>query len=565
MDSDGDVQVPSNVTRISRAIKPWGLDKEGNHIQQLIFYQNGVGTGSKSLYVKYVGGATGDGLADNIREAYAFLCLNYVAGDEIILLGFSRGAFTARSISSLIRALGLLTTAGMECFIPIIEDWQFQAKDGWKPRFPDKPWQGHAPPVTAPDYQRKLLQMEYTRPNIPIKAVAVWDTVGGLGIPVIGLLPQPPSTDFSFVDTKVEPNIEHAFQALALDEHRRSYAPTIWDKPEGQKWPKTLKQCWFPGVHSDIGGSYPDTDLANLTLCWMVSQLDPFIEFEHDYVWKQVRLGIERHEREIEMAKESGLHAPIPKLRPWGLGKIHNSMDFFFRLGGSKVRTPGEYSTPKRASEHGTLWYIIKRSFYHVTLHLGGKEKQMPRLTCTNETIHSSVRIRMGKHGLGYDDKGRYDSQALKGWTMVGEESNPHTPHQLERPGQVGAMKHVRWEKVVKKMNNKSEKEEEQTLEMMEDEMGKFEKKILQLWPEIEAGFGSVMPGKHRAVTFPAPLRSTSKKVSRSSKLDKPEARPTNGSVSGVDRPGNLRLDTDVNEYVDEPEEERGPDRVATA
>jgi uncharacterized protein (DUF2235 family) len=573
MDSDGDVQVPSNVTRIARAIKPWGLDKDGNQIPQLIFYQNGVGTGSKSLWVKYVGGATGDGLADNIREAYAFICLNYVPGDEIIIIGFSRGAFTARSISSLIRALGLLTTQGMEHFIPIVEDWQFQLKDGWKTKHALKPWPGHAPPVHAPDYQRKLLELELTRPDIPIKAVAVWDTIGGLGIPMIGLLPQPPSTDFSFVDTKVERNIEHAFQALALDERRRTYAPTIWEKPAGQRWPTTLKQCWFPGVHSDIGGSYSDTDLANLTLCWMVSQLDPFIAFEHDYVWRQVRLGMELYERELEQMKESGsAHTPPLKLRPWGLGKIHNSMSFFFRLGGSKVRTPGEYCEPKRASEHGTAWYVIKRSAYHLTLHLGWKEKVMPRLTNTNETIHASVRIRMGKKGLGYDDKGLYDSEALKGWTMVGEESNPHTPHQMSMPGEPGALKHVRWRKAIKRKDEKTGEETEETLIMQEDEMGQFEKMILQLWPDIKEEFNRVLPGGHRqsvarAVTYPARSTSTklgtpAKKGSRSSKIDKPGIRDTSGSSSGGE--GKLTLDTAVNGHVGDAEEHRRPDRVET-
>ena len=238
------------------------------------------------------------GLADHIREAYSFICLNYEDGDEIFLLGFSRGAFTARSISSLIRAIGLLTPKGLQDFIQIFEDWQFQLKDGWKTSYPTKPWPGHKPPVLGEDYQRQLVRHELSRPNIPIKCVAVWDTVGGLGIPLIGLLSQPPSKDFAFVDTKVERNIEYAFQALALDEHRRSYAPTIWEKPKGQEWPKLLKQTWFPGVHSDIGGSYPDTDLANLTLCWMVSQLDGLIEFEHDYIWKQVRLSIEWHEEQ---------------------------------------------------------------------------------------------------------------------------------------------------------------------------------------------------------------------------------------------------------------------------
>jgi uncharacterized protein (DUF2235 family) len=247
LDSDGDVQVPSNVTRTARALKPRATLPDGNEVPQLIFYQNGVGTGSSSLYTKYVGGATGEGLAEHIREAYSFICLNYEAGDEIFLLGFSRGAFTARSISSLIRAIGLLTSKGLEHFIQIFEDWRYQLKEGWKTKWPHKPWPGHAPPVMDKEYQRQLIHHELTRPDIPIKCVAVWDTVGSLGIPSLWLLPEAPMTDFAFVDTKVEKNIEYAFQALALDEHRRSFTPTVWEKPTGQAWPKVLKQCWFPG------------------------------------------------------------------------------------------------------------------------------------------------------------------------------------------------------------------------------------------------------------------------------------------------------------------------------
>jgi hypothetical protein len=396
---------------------------------------------------------------------------------------------------------------------------------------------------------------------------------------MIGLLPQPPSTDFSFVNTKVEPNIEHAFQALALDEHRRSYAPTIWEKPEGQRWPKILKQCWFPGVHSDIGGSYPDTDLANLTLCWMVSQLDPFIEFEKDYIWKQMRLSIERHEREIEQIKASGSTQPIPKLRPWGLGKIHNSMSFFFRLGGSKVRTPGEYCQPIRASKDGTLKYIIKRSAYHLTLHFGGKEKEMPRLLGTNETIHSSVRIRMGKQGLGYDDTGFYDSQALKGWTLIGEDSLPYTPHQLGMPGEAGAMKNVRWRKTVQTINPKTGKEETQEIFMAEDTMGAFEKTVLQLWPEIEQEFDRMRPGHHRQSIAHAntmPERNTSGKVKlsaqdkRGSRGSSKNPRPASKGTVGSDEE-KLTLDTGgmVNGHVHVEGSElvtspRRPDRVET-
>lgn len=74
---------------------------------------------------------------------------------------------------------------------------------------------------------------------------------GSLGIPHIGILPQRP-TEYAFVDTSVSPNVEYAFHALALDEHRKPFSPTIWEKPEGQELPKLLKQCWFPGVHSNV-------------------------------------------------------------------------------------------------------------------------------------------------------------------------------------------------------------------------------------------------------------------------------------------------------------------------
>jgi hypothetical protein len=80
--------------------------------------------------------------------------------------------------------------------------------------------------------------------------VAVWDTVGALGIPVVGFLPQPTSRAYSFVNSIPSPNVENAFQALALDEHRRQFTPTLWEKPVDSTMPKILKQTWFPGVHT---------------------------------------------------------------------------------------------------------------------------------------------------------------------------------------------------------------------------------------------------------------------------------------------------------------------------
>jgi uncharacterized protein (DUF2235 family) len=476
MDSDGEPHVPSNVTRICRCIKHEARHKRtGKTIPQIIYYQSGIGSTADSIYSKYIGGATGKGISEHIREAYSFICANYSSGDEIFLLGFSRGAFTARSVASLICTIGLLTPTGLGYFYQIFQDWEFQLKEGWSSSYPTEPWP-HRPSINAPEYRRKLLELELTRPDIPIKAIAVWDTVGALGIPAFALFPQPPSRDYAFVDNKVDSNIEYAFQALALDEHRRSFMPTIWEKPSGQAWPRVLKQCWFPGVHSDIGGGYHNANLANLTLAWMISQLDELIDFDHGYVAQQNRLSVERHEK---------MGTPV---REWGTGKIHDSMTFFFRLGGSKVRMPGEYCETDR--KHGS----------------GNLQATKRKLENTGESMHSSVRIRMGRQGLGYNDKGTYDSQALQGWTMKAtEQAAPPMPIHLQSPGAEvkGRINEVRW---VKKLVGDKETPE---LSLPEDELGPLEKMILESWPGLYQDFDTITPGSHatsmrRSSTFPA-------------------------------------------------------------
>lgn len=108
---DGKLVPPSNVTRLTRAIR--STSSEG--ISQIVYYQSGVGS-TGTLGNKVFGGGLGLGVAENVREAYAFIANNYAVGDEIFLLGFSRGAFTARSIGGLIGAIGVLTRKGMEAF-----------------------------------------------------------------------------------------------------------------------------------------------------------------------------------------------------------------------------------------------------------------------------------------------------------------------------------------------------------------------------------------------------------------------------------------------------------------
>jgi uncharacterized protein (DUF2235 family) len=173
-------QQPSNVTRICRAL----AQHDPNGIDQIAYYQPGIGT--RSLLEKYIGGASGLGLSENIRSAYHFLAANYnaAAGDEIYLVGFSRGAFTARSIAAFIDSVGLITPKGMNYFYPIFEDWENQVKPGYRSHFPDLPFKGPKPGLFKEAdrklYVQKLADQGLTNPGVKVKAVAVFDTVGEL-------------------------------------------------------------------------------------------------------------------------------------------------------------------------------------------------------------------------------------------------------------------------------------------------------------------------------------------------------------------------------------------------
>ena len=146
---------PSNVTRICRSILPFDGD-----MPQIVYYQAGIGS-EHTLKDKLWGGLTGFGISEHVREAYAFICHNYVENDEIIILGFSRGAFTARTISSMVSDLGLLSMRGMSYFFPIFKDWENQIVPGYVSPF-EEPW----PAGTFPDLMQK--------PNIKDVAYADW-------------------------------------------------------------------------------------------------------------------------------------------------------------------------------------------------------------------------------------------------------------------------------------------------------------------------------------------------------------------------------------------------------
>ena len=150
---DGHLQVPSNVTRIVRALR----SEAAGDIPQVAYYESGIGT-ENSVYDHVIGGATGLGMSETIRSGYNFLATNYEPGDEIFLIGFSRGAFTARSIAGLISSIGLLTRKGLVDFYPIFKDWENQLQDDYKTLWPDQPY-ANRPKITDPSYSAKLKEV----------------------------------------------------------------------------------------------------------------------------------------------------------------------------------------------------------------------------------------------------------------------------------------------------------------------------------------------------------------------------------------------------------------------
>jgi len=159
------IQIPSNVTRIVRAIK-----HNDGPTQQIVYYQRGVGTDDSGLENKVIGGITGNDISEHIREAYAFLANNFDPGtqkglseenepiDEIILLGFSRGAFTARAIASMITDIGLLTRKGMEHFWGVFSDWMSQDLPGEESKWFQTTY-GEKIKFTDPRYRQKLIDV----------------------------------------------------------------------------------------------------------------------------------------------------------------------------------------------------------------------------------------------------------------------------------------------------------------------------------------------------------------------------------------------------------------------
>lgn len=221
---------------------------------QATFYDDGVGADGNPIEM-LIGGALGTGLWAKIKQGYKTIALNYQPGDQLFLLGFSRGAYTARSLAGMIAICGLPAQNVTADNIENLTDTAFSA-------YRDK------------DNRQNLLNSlaSYALFNAQLTMVGVWDTVGSLGIPALfgGVDP----AFYGFLDTNLHPDVKNAYHAVAVDEKRAEFPATLWTGPFQPD--QTVEQAYFSGVHGDVGGgeSAPTGVLlpSDIPLSWMISK-----------------------------------------------------------------------------------------------------------------------------------------------------------------------------------------------------------------------------------------------------------------------------------------------------
>ncbi|KAF2467415.1 uncharacterized protein BDR25DRAFT_291791 [Lindgomyces ingoldianus] len=495
----GSDNVPSNVTKLCRLINRIGDDQKKDSSKkwhQLVYYDGGIGTGALSNWEKTRQGGTGLGLAENVIEAYNFIVLNYQPGDEIFCFGFSRGAYTARAVAGLVTDIGVFEPRHMQIFPEVYRLYKsnktgiaFRETDAWKNIVNGKKWDKSPSPSNEPNKSRAQLDAE--KWEIPprgelaidgsnkVKVVGVWDTVGSLGIPDIAWIDNTSlRSKYAFHNVSLNENIEHAFHALALDEHRKAFRPTLWyisnklkARLPADKLPE-LKQVWFPGVHINSGGGSDDSigdmkgdkeQLANVTFSWMLQCIAPYLtiddaEFKKTITQYQQWLDKVRwtctYYHEGWFGKAVSILPNVPFVNPapdeltaprrdkphqhpdldrrWGTGPIDDSYTFKYKLNGSEPRVPGHcrtefwYADPN--NKDGGQWkleYIKEHGDTNEYIHPVCAYRQMIRGPKEKSALGDFNRTLVKNGG----DKGRHwwfhnDGDPIPEWVIL-EQDNP--------------------------------------------------------------------------------------------------------------------------------------------
>jgi len=240
-------------------------------IVQVAKYMHGVGD-SDSFLKKAMGGMFGMGVIARIVRGYTFISRYYDPGDEIHIAGFSRGAYTARALAGMIASVGLLNRATYDA-ADKNEAYRLGVAAWCKCKNMSLHGAGKLTDLAnhllnfVGGFFARQLDANQLIADVPIKSVAVWDTVGSLGIPAYA--GDKRYDVFRFVDTKLSNKVQNGFHAMAVDELRADFPVTAWESRAG------IKQVWFVGAHADVGGGYSaqESRLSDIALEWMMRQL----------------------------------------------------------------------------------------------------------------------------------------------------------------------------------------------------------------------------------------------------------------------------------------------------
>jgi uncharacterized protein (DUF2235 family) len=271
----------TNVFKLYEAVDQLGHRLTPGLKAQVALYHDGVGTESFK-WIRLASGATGWGLSRNVKQLYGELARVYAPGDKLFLFGFSRGAFTVRTLAGLIHACGILDLTKYPtnaAFNRGIED----AYREYRQRY--NSWLTALFRRTRPLDAARLAELrqtfsvavpEFTDPTRGklIEFMGVWDTVDAVGLPVRAAeFVNTVIYNFKFPDHTLNTSVAHACHALALDEERESFAPLLWDEAATAE-PQRIEQVWFAGVHSNVGGGYPRQGMSLVALDWIMAKAE---------------------------------------------------------------------------------------------------------------------------------------------------------------------------------------------------------------------------------------------------------------------------------------------------
>ncbi|KAH8804869.1 hypothetical protein F5884DRAFT_835303 [Xylogone sp. PMI_703] len=416
----------SNVARLSRVLATAGLDASDptKTWQQIVYYDAGIGTGDIGWLQPLLQGGTGGGFNENLIEAYNFIVNNYAPGDKLYFFGFSRGAYTVRAVAGLVCRIGILKPSFMSAFLKCYSAYLIPTDDYPAPEKPVpfeecRAWRDFMQANAVVSYANCAVN------DVDIEVIGVWDTVGSLGVPDMGHWWKYHKADLSIYDhynTELHSQVRYAFQALALDEKRGPFAPSVWklkseSSADGKRERTKLLQCWFPGAHVNIGGGSASNtgekttgdreQLASISYAWMLDRIRPFLALSEGALQAQLDdfkamatfkpgTGDKNKGWSLWNATKELLAKGSAHVMPVGyaLGDVDQSYTPMYQfMGSAEIRTPGQYHNP---------------------------DKEF-----TTERIHPSVHYRRMYEEIELGKKGDdiYQPLAMKGWKRELEES----------------------------------------------------------------------------------------------------------------------------------------------